>query len=252
MSFAHPALSTRGEPAGVIVVERATNAGRAALQSTLVFFRPAVPESSVSDDIGTPLPGIVNRPGADTTRPAFSDDGRYLAFLSFKDDLRLFVWDTDTQLLLNPDGIPVGGSVQNLTSRQDGAIALFPRPVIVGTAIKGSEIQFALLSGSSVGIIVQRVVGRTRVLGRRAPKLKLVGRVPLGQFRKGRRHVRWNRRVNGKRLRRGEYLVTVRSVARRLRVRDLGKPMRCASAEGVALAPRRPSSRRIATVALEF
>jgi hypothetical protein len=42
-----------------------------------------------------------------------------------------------------------------------------------------TAVSLGLVQGSAIGIIVQRIVGRTRVLGRRAPKLKLIGRVPL-------------------------------------------------------------------------
>jgi hypothetical protein len=51
-----------------------------------------------------------------------------------------------------------------------------------------------------------------------------VGRVPLGKFRKGRGHVKWNRRVGGKRLKPGEYQVTVRAVSPNGAVLDYGTP----------------------------
>ena len=58
---------------------------------------------------------------------------------------------------------------------------------------------------------------------RTVPTLKLVGRVPLGQHRAGHVRVKWDRRVGGRRLARGTYLVTVRAVTRRGVVRELGK-----------------------------
>jgi hypothetical protein len=78
---------------------------------------------------------------------------------------------------------------------------------------------------SIIGIIVQRVVGRTRVLGHPVPKLRFVGRVPLGRFHKGRSHVRWNRKVNGHLLAPGRYQITARSLTPKGGVRDLGRPI---------------------------
>ena len=68
------------------------------------------------------------------------------------------------------------------------------------------------------------MVGHHELFGRKVPKLKLVGRVPLGKFKKGHDKTHWNLRVNGKRLRRGTYQVTPRAVAKSGRIRDLGKP----------------------------
>src|SRR5205823_2615560 len=63
-----------------------------------------------------------------------------------------------------------------------------------------------------------------RLFGRRVPRLVTVGRVPFGQFKRGRHKVRWNFRVNGRRLRRGRYLLTPRLLTRRGVVHELGKP----------------------------
>jgi hypothetical protein len=71
---------------------------------------------------------------------------------------------------------------------------------------------------------VQRVVGHHRLFGRRVPTLKLVGRVPFGKFAKGKRHVKWNFEVSGKRLRPGTYQITVRAVTPKIQIRDLGTP----------------------------
>jgi len=62
------------------------------------------------------------------------------------------------------------------------------------------------------------------LFGHRVPTLRTVGRVPFGQFKRGHHKVRWNLRVNGRRLRPGTYLVTPRLVTRRGVVRELGKP----------------------------
>jgi len=51
-----------------------------------------------------------------------------------------------------------------------------------------------------------------------------VGHVPLGKFKKGNQHVRWNLRVNGRPLPRGTYQVTLRSLTSSKQIRDLGAP----------------------------
>jgi hypothetical protein len=200
--------------AGVVVYERGSSEAK-------LVFRPL---AGIASAPTSELPALVNASGMREVLPEFSRDGRYLAFTRQSTNGgpgRLFVWDTATQLLLKPDG--VGVQIPALT---EGAIALEVHPVFGVTGIIGNLVNFTLISTSRVGIIVQRIVGTTRVLGHKAPKLRFVGRVPLGQFKEGRRHqVRWDRRVNGRKLRPGRYLVTVRSVTRKGEVRDLGKPV---------------------------
>lgn len=67
----------------------------------------------------------------------------------------------------------------------------------------------------AIGIFVARVTGRRKLLGRTVPRIKPVGRVPLGKTRKGRNSFRWNRKVNGRRLKRGTYLLTYRALRRK-------------------------------------
>jgi hypothetical protein len=50
-----------------------------------------------------------------------------------------------------------------------------------------------------------------------------VGRVPLGLHQAGRFKIQWDHRVNGKRLKPGRYLVTVRAVTKAGVVREFGK-----------------------------
>lgn len=40
--------------------------------------------------------------------------------------------------------------------------------------------------------------------------MKLIGRVPLGAHRRGALRIHWNLKVNGHRLPRGRYLITLR------------------------------------------
>jgi Tol biopolymer transport system component len=201
---------------GVVVYVRSSSS-----QSRLVF-RPL---SGIASAPTSELPALVNAAGMNVTLPQFSSDGRYLAFVRRSPTggfARLFVWDTATQLLLKPDGVDV-----QIPSVGEGAIALEVRSVLGPSSLVSGQVQFTLVQASRVGIIVQRIVGTTRVLGHKAPRLRLVGRVPLGQFKKGRnQRVRWNRRVNGRKLAPGRYLVTVRSVTSKGQVRDVGKPVR--------------------------
>jgi hypothetical protein len=67
-------------------------------------------------------------------------------------------------------------------------------------------------SRTTIGIFVVRVRGKRKLLGRIAPRLRVVGRVPLGRARKGTNRFRWNGKVDGKRLKRGTYLLTYRSL----------------------------------------
>jgi hypothetical protein len=66
----------------------------------------------------------------------------------------------------------------------------------------------------TIGIFVVRVTGKRKLLGRTVPRIRQIGRVPLGATRKGRNRFRWNGKVNGKRLKRGTYLLTYRALRR--------------------------------------
>ena len=65
-----------------------------------------------------------------------------------------------------------------------------------------------------VGILVQRASG------------KKVGRVPLGKHGKGKLRLRWNLRVNGKKLHAGRYRITLRAVDKHKRVLGLTKTVK--------------------------
>lgn len=68
------------------------------------------------------------------------------------------------------------------------------------------------IKGQAIGIFVARVTGRRKLLGRTVPRIEPIGRVPLGATRKGRNSFRWNGRVDGRRLKRGTYLLTYRAL----------------------------------------
>ena len=66
----------------------------------------------------------------------------------------------------------------------------------------------------TIGIFVVRVTGKRKLLGLTVPKIKQVGRVPLGRTRKGGNLFHWNGKVNGRRLKPGTYLLTFRALRR--------------------------------------
>ena len=59
--------------------------------------------------------------------------------------------------------------------------------------------------GQSIGIFVTRVTGSRKLLGRTVPRIRTIGRVPLGRTRKGLNRFQWDGRVAGKRLKAGTY-----------------------------------------------
>ena len=214
------AKPTISEPAGAVVFE---SAPAAAPFATRLVFRPLAELSSAAT---TELPALVNATGTSARNPTFTRDGRYLVFARLesaagKSLARLFMWDTQTQLLVNPTG----------TGRfpapdfTDGAIALENRRVLSTTTIPANgSLGFSLTTKSTTGLLVQRIVGRHDVLGHSAPTLANAGRVPLGSFLKGSHGKHWNFTVRGHRLREGCYLITFRALTRTGRVRDLSTP----------------------------
>jgi hypothetical protein len=85
------------------------------------------------------------------------------------------------------------------------------RLVIVGQG-DGAEIEGDLGQSNNVGILVQRIVGTKHVHGKRVLVLRNVGRVPLGRHHRGKVRIHWNLKVNGHRLSRGKYLITLRAL----------------------------------------
>jgi hypothetical protein len=80
-------------------------------------------------------------------------------------------------------------------------------------------------TSTTIGIFVARVTGTRKLLGRTTPRIRVVGRVPLGRTRKGANRFRWNGKVNGKRLAAGTYLLTYRTLKGR-RVLSLSRSIR--------------------------
>ena len=174
-------------------------------------------------DIAFPAP--VNVDAAAATRPAFSADGRYLAFVRSTDvDNRLFVYDLASQVLVNPAGAELGPTLPDVAAT-DGDVSLAVVRVLGATSlVKGSVVQATLKQRAGVGLLVQRIVGRRQLLGRSVPRVSPVGQVALGRRGPGQVRLRFNGRVAGKRLARGRYLLTVEALGAGNAVRDMGRP----------------------------
>ncbi len=220
-SFTHPAMEDQGTSGVTILFDRHVLSSLGDLQPGDIGFCTVVQVNATSCDSFGLLPPIVNS-AANETRPAFDNDGRYVGFI--RDETngheRLFVWDSLTQTMIN------GGVDLGLVHTPDsGNLSLFDKPVFRLTNIPNLHtVSFSLLQPSSVGILVQRVVGHHELFGRKVPTLERIGRVPFGNFRTGPRHVHWDLRVNGKSLRPGAYQITVRALTKDGLVRDMGKP----------------------------
>src|SRR4051794_19768664 len=191
-NFAHPSF---GRPGGARVVLFD--------EQTSIAFRPL---DTLTGFRGEPvlLPPIVNTPSVGEYAPAFTPDGRYVAFLRRSSGVtgndHLFVWDSQTQTILNPSGVAVGTSASNNVND----VSLYTRPTFQSTSVSlAGRVTFNVLQPTSVGLLVQRVTGHHRLFGRSVPTLKAVGRVPLGKFKKGSRKTHWNLRVGGRPLHRG-------------------------------------------------
>ena len=78
----------------------------------------------------------------------------------------------------------------------------------------------------TIGILIARITGNTRLLGKRVLKIRPVGRVPLGAARSRSPRFRWNGRVAGRRLARGNYLLTFRALNRQGRVLSTSRSLR--------------------------
>jgi hypothetical protein len=240
---AHSDIEIVGRTGTALIGETNASLSHPAVTSSLVVFElaplvrgfPAAADLAfrTSDAAGAEtapdgfLPALVDS-ARDESRPGFTSDDRFLGFVRQLTDGhdRLFVFDTQTQTLLNTSGIDLGAlsSIAAGLARRDGGLHLQQKIVLSTASLRlNSLITVNLLKATGVGILVQRVVGHHKLLGKTVPKLRLVGRVPFGPQKAGRFRVRWDQKVNGRRLGPGRYLVTVRAVTRDGVVRELGR-----------------------------
>jgi hypothetical protein len=170
------------------------------------------------------LPGI--REGQESM-PKVSPDGRYLVWIEGAppSSQRLRVFDRSTQDYVNA-GVPLGARpIDSWALAQTNApvIKEFEVAPLLTAAAGTAPLVATLDRPTSVGILVQRITGTRRLLGERVPRLARVGRVPLGRQHRGQVRIRWNRRVNGRRLSPGRYQITLRAL-RGTRVIELSTP----------------------------
>jgi WD40-like Beta Propeller Repeat len=213
-SAAHPAIAN---PTLVYDIRHVDSSGKpeqADIGYCLLFFHNGGP---CGQGQGL-LPPLVNS-ARDETRPAITPDGRYIGFI--RDEAngheRVYVFDTETQTLIDPDGTDLG-LVATLDS---GNLSLYEKPVLQVTNLPDfGTLVVNPVTRVPIGLLVQRVVGHHRLLGRRVPTLKPAGRIPLGTFKRGRHVIHWH--AHG--LKPGLYQFTPRALSRSGAIRDLGKP----------------------------
>jgi hypothetical protein len=104
--------------------------------------------------------------------------------------------------------------------------ALFPGSTVTVTPSgNGAVISSQLGQDENVGILVQRIVRFAHDRrGSRVPVLAPVGRVPLGLHHRGQLRLRWNLEVDGHRLGKGTYQVTLRALDRHQHVVGTTRP----------------------------
>jgi hypothetical protein len=221
-SVAHPSIDASNEHLRIVydirTVDSAGKLEQGDIGYCLIFLHNGSP-CGLGQGL---LPPLVNS-ARDETRPAFTPDGRYIGFIreGANGHERVYVFDTETQTLIDS-----GGSDLGLVATLDtGNLSLYEKPVLKITNFpRFGTVVTNLAVAAPIGLFVQHVVGHHRLLGRRVPSLKPVGRIPLGQFRRGRHKIHWQAVVTGRHLRPGLYQFTVRALTKSGKIRDLGKP----------------------------
>jgi hypothetical protein len=189
------------------------------------------------DSAPGPAPAPINTSGPERM-PAWSADGTQLGFVRTTDTtsatpkrkVLLFDQTPGVQAIVNP-AVSIGNEAPTPQLRAFqatwGGLSLaqpssFDSVLvscgvvcgqgIVGPTGSGISLRPKIQAGTRVGILIARRVGTRRLFGHAVPKIRKVGRVPLGVARGKRPSFRWNAKVNGKRLRAGTYLLTFRSL----------------------------------------
>lgn len=97
---------------------------------------------------------------------------------------------------------------------------------LITSTVLSPTVQTSSISAGSIGILLARVTGTKRSLGKRVPRLKPLGRVPLGKAKRGRNRFRWNGRVGNRRLKPGTYVLTFRQLTNKGRIQSVSKSIR--------------------------
>jgi len=213
-SVAHPAIAGSTMVYDVRAVDSAGKLQQGDIGYCLLFFHNGGPCGLGQGK----LPALVNS-GRDETRPAFTPDGRYIGFIRDEANSheRVYVFDTETQTLIDPDGTDLGP----VATLDTGNLSLFERPVLLVTSLPDlGTLVVSPVSRVPIGLLVQRVVGHHTLLGRRVPTLRPAGRIPLGTFMPGRHVIHWRAHS----LKPGLYQFTPRALSATGAIRDLGTP----------------------------
>ena len=184
----------------------------------------------------TPAPAPITTTAPERI-PAWSPAGLQLAFVRTTDGRRklaIFDLTPGLQTIVNPP-LDIGADAPSPQTRAFqsswGGLSVAESsaldvPVVTCTTTCLQSLQTSLTKVAlqptvstttktqTIGIFVVRVTGKRKLLGRKVPRIRQVGRVPLGKTRKGRNLFRWNGKVNGRRLKRGTYLLTYRALRR--------------------------------------
>lgn len=142
-------------------------------------------------------------------------------------------WQAPPRSPSSPAGIPPLSGVNGIAAGPDGNLWFAEgvgNQIGVVFIVLARRTHIKLLQGPAVslltttldravrvGIIVQRIVGTQQIR---------IGRVAFGFHRKGRPQIRWDLRVNGRKLPAGRYLVTLRAVDGHHRVIARALPLR--------------------------
>jgi hypothetical protein len=209
----------------------------------------------------TPAPAPITT-AAPERLPAWSPGGLQLAFVrttNGRRQLPIFDLTPGLQTIVNPP-IDIGADAPSPQTRAFqsswGGLSLAESsaldiPVVTcGTSCVTSlrttltrvplkPVVTTTTTGQTIGIFVVRVTGKRKLLGRTVPKIKQVGRVPLGKTRKGRNLFRWDGKVNGRRLKQGTYLLTFRALRRERVVSTSGSVRFTVTKNGQIRRPKR-------------
>jgi hypothetical protein len=184
----------------------------------------------------TPAPAPITSTAPERI-PAWSPDGLQLGFVRTTEGRRrlaIFDLTPGLQTIVNPP-IDIGADAPSPQTRAFqsswGGLSLaessaldIPAVTCTGSCITSLQSSLSTVplkprvstttSIQRIGIFVVRVKGKRKLLGRKVPRIKQVGRVPLGKTRKGRNLFRWNGKVDGRKLKPGTYLLTFRALRR--------------------------------------
>lgn len=162
--------------------------------------------------------------------PAFTPDGRYLAFMRQGTDghERLVLFDFGgTEQPVNAGGLDLGalpdpGQFGNLS-----VVEVTPPPTVfcalecIVLRVSPTALNPArLTAGTLIGLLVQRIVGTHKLFGHTVPTLVDVGRIPLG-FHRHAFTVQTPLVVDGRELKDGKYLITARTLTAQGVIKDL-------------------------------